>query len=86
MEVYMDIPAPNNPIWTVAVTKDIHYNFEFLALQILLSRLRLAVKQKPDQDTVNKCAVELRELFVKAIQLPKAQKDLMKLMQQEGVK
>jgi len=86
MEAYMDIPDLNNPMWTAAVTKDIQYGFEFLALQILLSRLRLIVKQKPGGDTVKQSAAELRELFVKSIQLPKAQKDLMKLMQQEGVK
>ncbi|HOO73210.1 MAG TPA: hypothetical protein PK926_15740 [Spirochaetota bacterium] len=82
----MDIPDSKSGVWTAAVSKEIQYNFEFLALQILLSRLRLTVKQKPDKTTLDQCAAELRELFVKTIHLPKVQKDLMKLMQQGGVK
>jgi hypothetical protein len=68
----------------VAVSKEIQYNFDFLALQILLSRLRLTVRQHPDPETISRCAAELRDLFIKTIHLPKVQKDLEKLKQQGG--
>ena len=75
----MDIPTLSNPIWKDIVKNKVNFNFEFLAVKILLARLKLTVKYDPSPETIENCAAELRNLFVKTGRLPSVKKDLKKI-------
>ncbi|HNR89490.1 MAG TPA: hypothetical protein PKM65_14205 [Spirochaetota bacterium] len=81
----MHIPDASSPFWISAVTSERTYELEFLAMKILLARLRLAVKQDASPESIQKCAHELRELFLKSQHLPKAQNDLKRMIQEGGM-
>lgn len=54
-------------------------NFEFLALKILLTRLRFKLQQDNSPASLRQCVAEVKGLFEKMGNLPKAQEDLKKL-------
>jgi hypothetical protein len=80
----MNIPDASNQIWKDIILMKREYDFEFLALKILLSRLKTVAKLHNDSDTIQKCANELFDFFVKTEHIPKSQKDLQKIMSKGG--
>ncbi len=77
----MEIQEIKSEVWNGVVSGNTNYSFEFLALKILLSRLRLEVKANPLPSTVWRSAAELKEFFIKQHNLPVAQRDLQKILQ-----
>lgn len=65
------------------ICKDLDVEFEFLALKILLSRLRLKAKSDSTPNAINNSIAELRKLFDRFANLPALQKDLQKIMESE---
>ena len=80
----MEVTDISDKVWRNIVTTDEDYGFSFLAVKILLFRLRLSVKQNPDQENISKCAGELKDLFLRTSHLPMAQKDLATISQSGG--
>lgn len=62
------------------VLSNIHVNFDFLALKIMLTRLQQKVKTNPDSTTVNECVNELKNFLIRFGNLPKTQEDIAKIM------
>ena len=73
------IPDSKNEVWKKALLSDDEYQLEFLALKILISRLRVRVKLNPEPGAIEKASEELREAFMKYIHIPRVQNDLQKL-------
>jgi hypothetical protein len=78
-EHHMEIPSLQDRIWTDLLTKESLCEFEFLALKLLLNRLKIQVRY--DQSTIQEAAAELRGMFEKFDSLPKIQGDLQRLLQ-----
>ena len=74
------VPPITDKIWIQLLLNDKKFDFEFLAIKILLTRLKLTVKLNPDPDIINECAAELRQLFVKTESLPTVKKDILKMI------
>lgn len=73
------VPDSKNEVWKKALLSDDEYQLEFLALKILISRLRVRVKLNPEPEVIGKASEELREAFMKYIHIPRVQNDLQKL-------
>lgn len=75
----MEIPPITDDRWKELVLGNIDFEFEFLAIKILIFRIRLNIKKNNSHETIIKSARELRNLFLKTIKLPIAQNDLKKI-------
>lgn len=78
----MIIPPRNHKAWSDIVTGKIKYEFEFLAAKMLLGRLMLDIERDHNPDTVQKCANELRDLYINNAHFPSVQRDLIKIFNQ----
>jgi hypothetical protein len=76
----MNVPEESNKIWEDLLLKDTQPDFEFLALKLLLNRLRLSLKTNPDKQSIQDSARELRDMFVNHGAMPKVQADLQKIL------
>jgi len=74
--------SSNIQVWSDIVSGKVRYEFEFLALKILLGRLMLDVERDPAPATVQRCAEEIRALLMKNANLPSAKRDLQKIFGQ----
>ena len=72
-----DIPPLTDPVWRALVSGTQPVPFESLSVRVLLTSIR---RRSRDPDTAAKCALELRELFVKNAHFPSIQNDLKKLI------
>lgn len=54
--------------------------FHFLALQILLYRLRVKLQHENSPQTMSRCIQEIKDFFVQNQKIPKAQLDLQNIM------
>lgn len=77
----MEIPNISNDVLAAVVQGKINCEFDFLALKILLLRLRLKVSQDPSPTTLQACIAELKALFVKFAKIPVLHNDLAKIQQ-----
>ncbi|MFX1274566.1 MAG: hypothetical protein ACFFBP_10600 [Promethearchaeota archaeon] len=75
----MQIPPLTDKRWKELVVGNIDFEFEFLAIKILMFRIRLNIKKDNSPEIINKSAEEIRNLFLKTIKLPIAQSDLKKI-------
>jgi len=75
----MEIPPLTDKRWKELVVGNINFEFEFLAIKILLFRIRLNLKRDNSTEIINKSIEDLRNLFLKTIKLPIAQQDLKKI-------
>lgn len=75
----MNIPPSNAAIWKDLLFKRKQFDFEFLALKMMLGRLIVAVEHDPSDANVEKCAAQLYDLLAKNQQLPSAMSDIQKL-------
>jgi len=73
----MALPSANHKIWVDIVTGKNEFEFECLAVKILLGRLRAQVTNDPM--SVQSSATELYSFFEKNQKLPSAQRDLAKI-------
>jgi len=75
----MNIPTSDNKKWNRLISGEINKDFDFFPLKLLLARLQLEHKLDKGQDTMERCITELRLLFMKNKNIPKAQDDLNKI-------
>jgi hypothetical protein len=75
----VSVPPASDPIWQNIICGRIKYEFEFIAAKIFLGHLMVKIRYSPTQDTIAKGAKDLREIFVKSINLPSVQRDLRKI-------
>src|SRR6266545_4175204 len=61
----MDVPPVSHPAWKNIVSGKVRHQFEFLASNLLLGYLALQVKRASSPETVQKCAQELHDIFVR---------------------
>ena len=71
-----NIPPATDEKWQSLILGLEHIKFEFFPVKLLLARLQLQVKRDPSAESVEKCSMELRKLFVKNQHIPKAKRDL----------
>jgi hypothetical protein len=76
----MTIPPASDIVWKDILLKKKTYDFEFLALKILLGRLSMDIERNPSEENLNKCAEQLHDLFAKNDNLPTANRDLQKII------
>lgn len=71
------------PVWQQIITGQVTIEFEFLAARILQGTLARSYHQRPTAERLERCARELRELFLQNAVLPAAQNDLRRIRRQE---
>ena len=81
----MDIEKIPVHIWGDVISGKIECEFEFLALKILLMRLKLAVKNDPSPSSLKKSVDELKNLFIKTQKIPVSKNDLQKIFAKGGI-
>ncbi len=77
----MDPSQISEQTWRDLILAHINLDFQFLALKILLSRLRLKVKLDPSPESLGDSIAELKNLFLRFQNLPAAQRDLQKILE-----
>ena len=65
----MEIPPLNDKRWKELVIGNIDFKFEFLAIKILLFRIRLNLKKDNSPEKIKKSIEDLRNLFLKTIKI-----------------
>lgn len=75
----MDYKNISNQTWQDLLLRKFDCNFDFLALKILLTRLRFKLQQDNSSASLAQCVEEIKSLFEKMGNLPKAQDDLIKI-------
>ncbi len=73
------VPPDTDENWQALILGLKYFKFEFFPVKLLLARLQLQAKRDPSAESVEKCAHELRQLFVKNQHIPKAKRDLDKI-------
>jgi hypothetical protein len=76
----MDVPAVNHPIWKQVIENPESFGFEFLAIKILVSKLKNNLRYSGDDQSTMESITELRDLFVRHLQMPKVKNDLIKII------
>lgn len=76
----MTIPPATDIVWKDILLKKKTYDFEFLALKMLLGRLTMEVERDPSQENLVKCTTQLHDLLVKNEKLPTANRDIQKII------
>jgi hypothetical protein len=75
----MPIPPSSDIVWKDLLLRKKSYDFEFLALKMLLGRLIMDVERDPSLPNMEKCATQLHDLLIKNENLPSAKKDIQKI-------
>jgi hypothetical protein len=65
-----------NPVWRDLVLGDLQVKLNFLAGNILLSRLKMNLKKNTSEEEVKKAAQDIFELYFKSKDFPSVKKDL----------
>jgi hypothetical protein len=75
------IPSREHPIWKKLVVDDTQYRFRFLALKILMGRIKMKLEFEHSDTIVDSCADELYDF---ACQYPEfMETDLNPILEQE---
>ncbi len=75
----MEVPPVSHPAWSNIVSGKANYEYEFLATKLILRYLTYQVKNHPSPDNVQRCAQELRNVFVRNVGLSCVQRDLIQI-------
>lgn len=75
----MDVPPASHPVWSNIVSGQASYEYEFLATKLILRHLTYQVKTQPTTDMIQHCAQELRNIFVRNVNLACVQRDLIQI-------
>lgn len=81
----MEIEKVPKQIWIDTITGKINCEYDFLALKILLNRLKLNTQHDPSALTMQKSADELKDFLIKSQKIHSAQRDLQKIMSKGGI-
>jgi hypothetical protein len=72
--------ADNN--WRKVLLSDYNYQFKFLAIQILLSRLKQKIKADSSPVQMASCINEIKSFFIKYESLPPVREDLQRILEE----
>ena len=75
----MDLPPLEDPVWLDILCGRQRYEFESLAVRILLRTLARSAAEDPSPDNLLNCAKMFRGLFVQNSSSPSIQNDLRKI-------
>lgn len=70
-----------NPVWRELVLGEIQVKLNFLAGNILLSRLKMNLRKNQSEEEITKAARDIFELYNKSKDFPSAKKDLAELFE-----
>jgi hypothetical protein len=70
-----------NPVWRELVLGNIQVRLNFLAGNILLSRLKMNLKKNSSEEEVTKAAKDIFELYYKSKDFPSVKKDITALFE-----
>lgn len=66
-------------IWTDVISGKINPDYQFLALKILLARLKLKTMQDPSPVVMQESIDEIKKFFIKCIKIPSCRADFEKI-------
>ncbi len=75
----MTIPPATAQIWKDLLLRNRTFDFDFLALKLLLGKLSMDVEHDPSPANILHCAELLHDLLEKNANLPSAKRDIQKL-------
>lgn len=81
----MEIPSANDPKWKKIILGELNYEFEYLAVKIILGRLHNKYQIQQTDEVMRQSIDELRVFFEKNKSIPKVHNDLLKIFN-SGVK
>jgi hypothetical protein len=76
----MNVPLSTDRIWADILQHKIKFEFDFLALNIMLGRLFMEIERDPSAATLQKCSNQLHDLLAKNAHLPSARRDIQKIL------
>ncbi len=76
----MNVPLSTDKIWRDILQGRVKFDFQFLALKIMLGRLFRELERDPSPAMLQKCADEMYNLLSKNAQLPSAKHDIQKIL------
>jgi len=76
----MNVPLGTDKVWGDILQRRVKYDFEFLALNIMLGRLFLEIERDPSPVTLQKCANDMHNLLIRNAHLPSAKRDIQKIL------
>jgi hypothetical protein len=76
----MSIPLSTDKVWKDILQRKVKFEFEFLALNIMLGRLFMEIERDPSPGTLQRCASEIHNLLHKNAHLPSARRDIQKIL------
>ena len=86
----IDIAHISDQTLSRAIEDGNHEVWEFLALKVMISRFRLKLSMidannvQQREEMMQRCCAEMRELFIKCINIPNAKKDMQTIMERFG--
>ncbi len=81
----MEVPSVSHPAWSDIVSGKARYDYEFLATKLILRHLTYQVKSDPSPDTTQRCAQDLRNIFVQNLSLSCVQRDLIQIFGRDSL-
>ncbi len=75
----MTIPSGTDEVWKDLLLKKKSYDFEFLALKMLLGRLIMEIERDPSLANLNSGSEQIHDLLEKNEHLPTAKRDIQKI-------
>ena len=75
----MDLPPLEHHVWHDIIIGKKHYQFESLAVRMLLRTLARSAAEDPSPDNLLNCARMLRGIFAQNLSSPSIQSDLQKI-------
>ena len=75
----MNIPPPTDPRWSKIFSTESRPTFEFLATNMVFTRLVINAKQDTSEENIRRLVRELWEVFDKNGHNPKVQNDLKRI-------
>ncbi len=80
----MKVPSANDPRWAKLLLQGGQQSFEFLALNMVFTRVVIAAKRDTSKENLSKLTQELREVFEKNAHNAKVVKDLERIFSAGG--
>ncbi len=81
----MEVPPVSHPAWSDIVAGQARYDYEFLATKLILRHLTYQVKNDPVPETIQRCAQDLRNIFVQNLSLSCVQRDLIQIFGRDSL-
>jgi hypothetical protein len=81
----VEVPPISHPAWSDIVSGKARYDYEFLATKLILRHLTYRVQSDASPDTLQRCAQDLRNIFVQNLSLSCVQRDLIQIFGRDSL-